>query len=204
MLNLVQTRASNFRLACTEIAGAFGVGVMLISTLIFWYDTNAKHKVAELTLHSPQDKVVQQSKQVQEAEEPISQAELAELKARVMFLSRRQVEREDFTDVQHILLKKRESQTSSTAPFQTLQFLQWRNGMLELDAISNSPADWRSLTNDLNQFDRWKTAPQVFQVHHGLSQVSFKLKAHLWANATHPASIAATNPATLPPGKSVP
>jgi hypothetical protein len=86
--------------------------------------------------------------------------------------------------------------------------------MLEMDAISDSPADWYSLTNDLALFDRWKTAPQVFQVHHavdkapndkapnnmvqshGLSQVAFKFKAHLWANAT--------NPATLPASKSAP
>ena len=81
--------------------------------------------------------------------------------------------------------------------------------MLEMDAISDSPADWYSLTNDLALFDRWKTAPQVFQVHHavdkapnnmvqshGLSQVAFKLKAHLWANST--------NPATLPASKSAP
>jgi hypothetical protein len=211
MLNLVQSPASKFRLVCTEIGGAFGAGVMLILTLIFWHDTNAEHKMAELILNASQAKGAQQSKQAQEAEAPISQAELAELKARVMYLSRRQVEREDLTDVQHILLKKRVSQTGSTAQ---LQSLQWRTGVLEMDAISESPADWYSLTNDLALFDRWKTAPQVFQVHHavdkapndkapnnmvqshGLSQVAFKFKAHLWANST--------NPATLPASKSAP
>jgi hypothetical protein len=52
----------------------------------------------------------------------------------------------------------------------------------------------------LNGFDRWKTAPQVIQIHRSLiqattqasqrgpNQVTYVLKAHLWTHATSASS----------------
>jgi hypothetical protein len=151
---------------------------------------------------------------VQESETAISQLELADLKARVMHLSHRQTERENFTDVQHILLKKVLSPSGQAAHSQSLNSLNsliWQNGRLEFEALSQSAADWQALLNELNGFDRWKTAPQVVQTHrsaiqgaphvttqappNGQSQVAYILKAHLWAQATSASSTPSTKSA---------
>jgi hypothetical protein len=150
---------------------------------------------------------------VQEAEVALSQLELAALKARVMHLSRRQAEREDLTDVQHILLRKCLSSTGQAAQLQneqneqSVQSLIWQNGTLEFEALGESSGSWQSLMNELNGFDRWKTAPQVIQTHrtatqaaiqappHGPSQVAYILKAHLWTHATSASSPSTTKSA---------
>ena len=71
--------------------------------------------------------------------------------------------------------------------------LQWQNGMLEFEGLSDSPEDWHSLLNDMSLFDRWKTRPQILQTHSvaskapqsGGSQVALKLKANLWTPSTN-------------------
>jgi hypothetical protein len=164
--------------------------------------------------HSLTAKSSQDAKPVQESETAISQLELADLKARVMHLSHRQTERENFTDVQHILLKNVLSPSGQAALSQSLYSLNsliWQNGRLEFEALSQSAADWQALLNELNGFDRWKTAPQVVQTHRsaiqgatqgatqapptGQSQVAYILKAHLWAQATSASSTPTTKSA---------
>jgi hypothetical protein len=217
MLNLIHSSRSEWRQTWTDIAGALCMGAILMSGTIFYLEKEAEREMTTLMNHSLTAKSSQDAKPVQESETAISQLELADLKARVMHLSHRQTERENFTDVQHILLKKVLSPSGQAAHSQSLNSLNsliWQNGRLEFEALSQSAADWQALLNELNGFDRWKTAPQVFQVHHavdkapndnapnnmvqshGLSQVAFKFKAHLWANST--------NPATLPASKSAP
>jgi hypothetical protein len=199
----------------TDIAGALCGGLILMSGTIFWLETQAEREMARLIVHSSPAKVLQDSKLVQEAETALSQLELAELKARVIHLANRQGEREDFTDVQHILLKKLLSptgQAAQKASMRSIQSLIWQNGRLELEALSESSPDWQSLMNELNGFDRWKTAPQVTQTHrtatqvikqaspqtspqtspNGPSQVTFILKAHLWAHAINASSTPTT------------
>ena len=204
MLNLIPSSTPKWRRTWTDIAGAWCVGLILMLGIIVWLETDAQSEIATLMLHSQTAKGSQDSTPVQEAEAALSQLELAALKARVMHLSRRQAEREDLTDVQHILLKKTLSPTGQAAQFQNVQSLIWQNGRLEFEALSESAADWQSLMNELNGFDRWKTAPQVIQTHRSLiqattqattqasqrgpNQVTYVLKAHLWTHATSASS----------------
>lgn len=165
--------------------------------IIVWLETDAQSAMATLKIHSQTAKSSQDSKPVQDAETTLSQLELAALKARVMHLSRRQTEREDLTDVQHILLKKLLSPTGQAVHFHSLQSLSWQNGRLEFEALSESSANWQSLMSELSGFERWKTVPQVIQIHHtatqgasqapphGPAQVAYILKAHLWTHATN-------------------
>lgn len=201
MLNLISSSTPKWRRTCTDIAGACCAGLILMLGIIVCLETDAQSAMATLMTHSQTAKSSQNSKPVQDAETALSQLELAALKARVMHLSRRQTEREDLTDVQHILLKKLLSPTGQAVHFHSLQSLSWQNGRLEFEALSESSADWQSLMNELSGFERWKTAPQVIQIHHtatqeatqgasqapphGPAQVAYILKAHLWTHATN-------------------
>lgn len=210
MLNLIPSSTPKWRRTWTDIAGAWCAGLILMLGIIVWLETDAQSEMATLMLHSQTAKGSQDSKPVQEAEAALSQLELAALKARVMHLSRRQAEREDLTDLQHILLRKFLSSTGQAAQLQNEQSVQsliWQNGTLELEALGESSGDWQSLMNELNGFDRWKTAPQVIQTHrnatqaaiqappHGPSQVAYILKAHLWTHATSASSPSTTKSA---------
>ena len=215
MLNLIHSSRSEWRRTWTDIAGALCMGAMLMSGTIFYLEKEAEREMTTLMNHSLTAKSSQDAKPVQESETAISQLELADLKARVMHLSHRQTERENFTDVQHILLKKVLSPSGQAAHSQSLNSLNWQNGRLEFEALSQSAADWQALLNELNGFDRWKTAPQVVQTHrsaiqgatqgaphvttqappNGQSQVAYILKAHLWAQATSASSTPTTKSA---------
>ena len=217
MLNLIHSSRSEWRQTWTDIAGALCMGAILMSGTIFYLEKEAEREMTTLMNHSLTAKSSQDAKPVQESETAISQLELADLKARVMHLSHRQTERENFTDVQHILLKKVLSPSGQAAHSQSLNSLNslnsliWQNGRLEFEALSQSAADWQALLNELNGFDRWKTAPQVVQTHrsaiqgatqgatqappNGQSQVAYILKAHLWAQATSASSTPSTKSA---------
>jgi hypothetical protein len=214
MLNLIHSSRSEWRQTWTDIAGALCMGAILMSGTIFYLEKEAEREMTTLMNHSLTAKSSQDAKPVQESETAISQLELADLKARVMYLSHRQTERENFTDVQHILLKKVLSPSGQAAHSQSLNSLNsliWQNGRLEFEALSQSAADWQALLNELNGFDRWKTAPQVVQTHrsaiqgatqgatqappNGQSQVAYILKAHLWAQATSASSTPSTKSA---------
>lgn len=197
MLNLISSSTPKWRRTCTDIAGACCAGLILMLGIIVWLETGAQSEMATLMIQSQTAKSSQNSKPVQDAETALSQLELAALKARVMHLSRRQTEREDLTDVQHILLKKLLSPTGQAVHFHSLQSLSWQNGRLEFEALSESSANWQSLMSELSGFERWKTVPQVIQIHHtatqgasqapphGPAQVAYILKAHLWTHATN-------------------
>ena len=214
MLNLIHSSRSEWRQTWTDIAGALCMGAILMSGTIFYLEKEAEREMTTLMNHSLTAKSSQDAKPVQESETAISQLELADLKARVMYLSHRQTERENFTDVQHILLKNVLSPSGQAALSQSLYSLNsliWQNGRLEFEALSQSAADWQALLNELNGFDRWKTAPQVVQTHrsaiqgatqgatqappNGQSQVAYILKAHLWAQATSASSTPTTKSA---------
>ena len=210
MLNLIHSSRSEWRQTWTDMASALCMGVILISGTIFYLEKEAEREMTTLMNHSLTAKSSQDAKPVQESETAISQLELADLKARVMYLSHRQIERENFTDVQHILLKNVLSPSGQAALSQSLYSLNsliWQNGRLEFEALSQSAADWQALLNELNGFDRWKTAPQVVQTHrsaiqgatqappNGQSQVAYILKAHLWAQATSASSTPTTKSA---------
>lgn len=214
MLNLIHSSRSEWRQTWIDMASALCMGAILMSGTIFYLEKEAEREMTTLMNHSLTAKSSQDAKPVQESETAISQLELADLKARVMYLSHRQIERENFTDVQHILLKKVLSPSGQAAHSQSLNSLNsliWQNGRLEFEALSQSAADWQALLNELNGFDRWKTAPQVVQTHrsaiqgatqgatqappNGQSQVAYILKAHLWAQATSASSTPSTKSA---------
>jgi hypothetical protein len=210
MLNLIHSSRSEWCQTWTDIAGALCMGAILMSGTIFYLEKEAEREMTTLMNHSLTAKSSQDANPVQESETAISQLELADLKARVMYLSHRQIERENFTDVQHILLKNVLSPSGQAALSQSLYSLNsliWQNGRLEFEALSQSAADWQALLNELNGFDRWKTAPQVVQTHrsaiqgatqappNGQSQVAYILKAHLWAQATSASSTPTTKSA---------
>jgi hypothetical protein len=207
MLNLIHSSRFEWRQTRIDIAGALCMGAILMSGTIFYLEKEAEREMTTLMNHSLTAKSSQDAKPVQESETAISQLELADLKARVMHLSHRQTERENFTDVQHILLKKVLSPSGQAAHSQSLNSLIWQNGRLEFEALSQSAADWQALLNELNGFDRWKTTPQVVQTHrsaiqgatqappNGQSQVAYILKAHLWAQATSASSTPSTKSA---------
>jgi len=222
MLNLIHSSRSKWRQTWIDMASALCMGAILMSGTIFYLEKEAEREMTTLMNHSLTAKSSQDAKPVQESETAISQLELADLKARVMYLSHRQIERENFTDVQHILLKKVLSpsgQAAHSQSFYSLNSLIWQNGRLEFEALSQSAADWQALLNELNGFDRWKTAPQVVQTHrsaiqgatqeatqgaphvitqarpNGQSQVAYILKAHLWAQATSASSTPTTKSA---------
>ena len=207
MLNLIHSSRSEWRQTWIDMASALCMGAILMSGTIFYLEKEAEREMTTLMNHSLTAKSSQDAKPVQESETAISQLELADLKARVMHLSHRQTERENFTDVQHILLKKVLSPSGQAAHSQSLNSLIWQNGRLEFEALSQSAADWQALLNELNGFDRWKTAPQVVQTHrsaiqgatqappNGQSQVAYILKAHLWAQATSASSTPSTKSA---------
>jgi hypothetical protein len=210
MLNLIHSSRSEWRQTWTDMASALCMGAILMSGTIFYLEKEAEREMTTLMNHSLTAKSSQDAKPVQESETAISQLELADLKARVMYLSHRQIERENFTDVQHILLKNVLSPSGQAALSQSLYSLNsliWQNGRLEFEALSQSAADWQGLLNELNGFDRWKTAPQVVQTHrsaiqgatqappNGQSQVAYILKAHLWAQATSASSTPTTKSA---------
>ena len=207
MLNLIHSSRSEWRQTWIDMASALCMGAILMSGTIFYLEKEAEREMTTLMNHSLTAKSSQDANPVQESETAISQLELADLKARVMYLSHRQIERENFTDVQHILLKNVLSPSGQAALSQSLYSLNsliWQNGRLEFEALSQSAADWQALLNELNGFDRWKTAPQVVQTHrsaiqgaphvttqappNGQSQVAYILKAHLWAQATSASS----------------
>ena len=215
MLNLIHSSRSEWRQTWIDMASALCMGAILMSGTIFYLEKEAEREMTTLMNHSLTAKSSQDAKPVEESETAISQLELADLKARVMHLSHRQTERENFTDVQHILLKKVLSPSGQAAHSQSLNSLIWQNGRLEFEALSQSAADWQALLNELNGFDRWKTAPQVVQTHrsaiqgatqgaphvttqappNGQSQVAYILKAHLWAQATSASSTPTTKSA---------
>jgi hypothetical protein len=210
MLNLIHSSRSEWRQTWIDMASALCMGAILMSGTIFYLEKEAEREMTTLMNHSLTAKSSQDAKPVQESETAISQLELADLKARVMYLSHRQIERENFTDVQHILLKKVLSPSGQAVLSQSLYSLNsliWQNGRLEFEALSQSAADWQALLNELNGFDRWKTAPQVVQTHrsaiqgatqappNGQSQVAYILKAHLWAQATSASSTPTTKSA---------
>jgi hypothetical protein len=214
MLNLIHSSRSEWRQTWIDMASALCMGAILMSGTIFYLEKEAEREMTTLMNHSLTAKSSQDANPVQESETAISQLELADLKARVMYLSHRQIERENFTDVQHILLKNVLSPSGQAALSQSLYSLNsliWQNGRLEFEALSQSAADWQALLNELNGFDRWKTAPQVVQTHrsaiqgatqgatqappNGQSQVAYILKAHLWAQATSASSTPSTKSA---------
>jgi len=190
MLNLLHSSKLELRKLHIEMMLAFGTGVLMVAALIVWEEINAQQAMAQAIANSPSLVSTQQLEVVSESEAANAQLELARLKSRVNYLTRRQEEQDDLNEVQAILLANHGGRKGVMAE---LHSLQWQQGKLEFEGLSEDPEKWHSLMNDMILFDRWKTAPQMLQAHtamtkpslSGASLVEVKLKAALWAHASN-------------------
>jgi hypothetical protein len=190
MLNLLHSSKLELRKLHIEMMLAFGTGVLMVAALIVWEEIIAQQAMAQAIANSPSLVSTQQLEVVSESEAANAQLELARLKSRVNYLTRRQEEQDDLNEVQAILLANHGGRKGVMAE---LHSLQWQQGKLEFEGLSEDPEKWHSLMNDMILFDRWKTAPQMLHAHtamtkpslSGVSLVEVKLKAALWAHASN-------------------
>ena len=190
MLNLLRSSQRELRKFQIEMRMALGMGVLLAACLIVLEETDAQQEMAQHSSHLPNFGEVPPPQVMTDIQIAKAQVELAHLKSRVNYLTRRQQERDDLNDVQAILLENHGRQKGLMAD---LHSLQWQHGKLEFEGISQDADKWHALMNDMTLFDRWKTAPQMLHAHRamtkpshsGASLVEVKLKASLWAHASN-------------------
>ena len=191
MLNLLRSSKLELRKFHIEMMMTFGIAALMVAALIVWEEIDAQQKMAQAISNPPSSVSMQQVEVISETEAVNAQLELARLKSRVNYLTRRQEERDDLNEVQTILLANHGVRKGVMAE---LHSLHWQQGKLEFEGLSEDPEKWHSLMNDMILFDRWKTAPQMRHAHKaltkpllgGVSLVEVKLKAALWAHASNP------------------
>ena len=196
MLNLLRSSKLELRKFRIEMTMTFGMAALMVAALIVWEEIDAQQEMAQAISNPPSLVSMQQVEVISETEAANAQLELARLKSRVFYLTRRQEERDDLNEVQAILLANHGVRKGVMAE---LHSLHWQHGKLEFEGLSEDPEKWHSLMNDMILFDRWKTAPQIFHahramskpLHNGASLVEVKLKAALWAHASNPPMIRA-------------
>jgi len=196
MLNLLRSSKLELRKFRIEMTMTFGMAALMVAALIVWEEIDAQQEMAQAISNPPSLVSIQQVEVISETEAANAQLELARLKSRVFYLTRRQEERDDLNEVQAILLANHGVRKGVMAE---LHSLHWQHGKLEFEGLSEDPEKWHSLMNDMILFDRWKTAPQIFHahramskpLHNGASLVEVKLKAALWAHASNPPMIRA-------------
>jgi hypothetical protein len=167
------------------------MAALMVTALIVWQEINAQQEMAQAISNLRSFVSIQQVEVVSETDAANAQLELARLKSRVNYLTRRQEEQDDLNEVHAILLANHGSRKGVVSE---LQSLHWQQGKLEFEGLSEDPEKWHSLMNDMILFDRWKTAPQMRHAHKaltkpllgGVSLVEVKLKAALWAHASNP------------------
>jgi len=196
MLNLLRSSKLEIRKFRIEMMMTFGMAALMVAALIFWEEIDAQQEMAQAISNPPSLVSMQQVEVISETEAANAQLELARLKSRVNYLTRRQEERDDLNEVQAILLANHGVRKGVMAE---LHSLHWQHGKLEFEGLSEDPEKWHSLMNDMILFNRWKTAPQIFHAHRAMSKplhsgaslVEVKLKAALWAHASNPPMIRA-------------
>jgi hypothetical protein len=191
MLNLLRSSKLELRKLHIEMMMAFGVAALMVVALIVWEEIHAQQEMVQAISNQASFVSIQQVEVVSETDAANAQLELARLKSRVNYLTRRQEEQDDLNEVHAILLANHGGRKRVMAE---LQSLHWQQGKLEFEGLSEDPEKWHSLMNDMILFDRWKTAPQMRHAHKaltkpllgGVSLVEVKLKAALWAHASNP------------------
>ena len=196
MLNLLRSSKLELRKFRIEMTMTFGMAALMVAALIVWEEIDAQQEMAQAISNPPSLVSIQQVEVISETEAANAQLELARLKSRVFYLTRRQEERDDLNEVHAILSANHGARKGVMAE---LHSLHWQQGKLEFEGLSEDPEKWHSLMNDMILFDRWKTAPQIFHAHRAMSKplhsgaslVEVKLKAALWAHASNPPMIRA-------------
>lgn len=190
MLNLLRSSKRELRKLHIEMMMAFGMAALMVTALIVWQEINAQQEMAQAISNLRSFVSIQQVEVVSETDAANAQLELARLKSRVNYLTRRQEEQDDLNEVHAILLANHGSRKGVVAE---LQSLHWQQGKLEFEGLSEDPEKWQNLMRDMILFDRWKTAPQIFHAHRpmgkpllsGASLVEVKVQAALWAHASN-------------------
>ena len=196
MLNLLRSSKLELRKFRIEMMMTFGMATLMVAALIVWEEIDAQQEMAQAISNPPSLVSIQQVEVISETEAANAQLELARLKSRVFYLTRRQEERDDLNEVHAILSANHGVRKGVMAE---LHSLHWQQGKLEFEGLSEDPEKWHSLMNDMILFNRWKTAPQIFHAHRAMSKplhsgaslVEVKLKAALWAHASNPPMIRA-------------
>jgi hypothetical protein len=190
MLNLLRSSKLELRKFHIEMMMAFGMAALMVIALIVWEEINAQQEMAQANFNLPSYVSMQQVKVVSETEAANAQLELARLKSRVNYLTGRQEEQDDLNEVLTILFTNHGGRKGIMAE---LHSLNWQQGKLEFEGLSEEPEKWQNLMRDMILFDRWKTAPQIFHAHRpmgkpllsGASLVEVKVQAALWAHASN-------------------
>lgn len=164
MLNLLRSSKLELRKFRIEMTMTFGMAALMVAALIVWEEIDAQQEMAQAISNPPSLVSMQQVEVISETEAANAQLELARLKSRVNYLTRRQEERDDLNEVQAILLANHGVRKGVMAE---LHSLHWQHGKLEFEGLSEDPEKWHSLMNDMILFNRWKTAPKFF-MHTGL------------------------------------
>ena len=105
MLNLLRSSQRELRKFQIEMRMALGMGVLLAAALIVLEETDAQQEMAQHISQLPNFGEVQPPQVMTDIQIAKAQVELAHLKSRVNYLTRRQQERDDLNDVQAILLE---------------------------------------------------------------------------------------------------
>lgn len=190
MLNLLRSSKLELRKFHIEMMMAFGMAALMVIALIVWEEINAQQEMAQANFNLPSYVSMQQVKVVSETEAANAQLELARLKSRVNYLTGRQEQQDDLNEVLTILFANHGGRKGIMAE---LHSLNWQQGKLEFEGLSEEPEKWQNLMRDMILFDRWKTAPQIFHAHRpmgkplrsGASLVEVKVQAALWAHASN-------------------
>ena len=190
MLNLLRSSKLELRKFHIEMMMAFGMAALMVIALIVWEEINAQQEMPQANFNLPSYVSMQQVKVVSETEAANAQLELARLKSRVNYLTGRQEQQDDLNEVLTILFANHGGRKGIMAE---LHSLNWQQGKLEFEGLSEEPEKWQNLMRDMILFDRWKTAPQIFHAHRpmgkplrsGASLVEVKVQAALWAHASN-------------------
>jgi len=104
MLNLLRSSKLELRKFRIEMTMTFGMAALMVAALIVWEEIDAQQEMAQAISNPPSLVSIQQVEVISETEAANAQLELARLKSRVFYLTRRQEERDDLNEVQAILL----------------------------------------------------------------------------------------------------
>ena len=170
MLNLLQTPLTS--LPRFEIPVAVALGFCMGLVFLIQVETKALQALAQaqsevaLQLNAPvvlppegvSSKLLQQQKAISEGLEKLN------------FLSRRQIQREDVTEVQETLALARSEPWSTEASKLKFQLNQWQQGRFVWEGIALQSSDLDHLLHALNQFPRWTQVPAVVQLQSALSE----------------------------------
>jgi hypothetical protein len=175
MLNLMRIDPTARRRVRQEILGVSGLGLLLGLMGIWHLENEAAQALAQAlaqtsamsssiasvnastdSYQAKPSRTLTQSVELAEAQ----QSAAANLE-RLVFLKRRQSQREDVTDVQETWLLSRLGSTPNRVK---LQSQQWLQGQFSWEGVAAQPIDLDALVHNLSRFQRWHQAPTVVQM----------------------------------------